>query len=437
MPIEDADRVHSKHGVKEESTITIFKWKIGIMKLLFIVGGGIAAIFILIAAVMMLMPPQIIDPTNISPVQPHVIDTPGINFEIITTSYNYRIIKMSYINNKTIDDIQKELLISMYPPDSPYYVQRQSIQYDSNIKRFNNQYNTIYIYTGTDNAFHMSYSEPIYQECVDFIDGDWEIHVDKKSKNIYTYKFNIINSKTFIVENGNIINILLQSGSGGSTYFIYSGIYKERLSITKPTRLLGVNNPIIDAGGVGPDITLHSNNNVITGLTLTNSGNKESYDGGIVIGSESTGNLISKNTIYKTIYGIWMYKSSENTITNNTIRDNDKIGIMLLESRSNIITSNNIYNNIDGIHLDSKSALNTIRENNVHDNKVYGVIIDDYKLINNICEYNTYVNNKMSCSDSADRTTVPTQVGTSSQSPTPTTTDDWSSCENNPKCYQS
>jgi parallel beta-helix repeat protein len=396
-------------------------------------GVGLAAIFILIAGYLMMIEQQpVIQNPNITQ-SPLITDNTGINFEIISTPYNYKIIKMSYINNKTITDIQLELLLSMYPPDSPYYVKRQSIQ-NENVKKFNNEYNTIYIYTGIDNAFHLKYTMPEYSECVDFINGKWEIHVDKKSKNMYTYKFNIEGSKTVMVEENDLFNVLLQSGSPGTTYFISPGLYKERLIISKTSRLIGIGNPVIDAGGAGPDIILSSKNNTIYGLTLINSGNKETYDGGIVITPESNGNRISNNTIYKTIYGIWMYKSSGNIITNNTIRDNDKSGILLLGSRSNIILNNNLYNNINGIKLDILSTYNTIRENNVHNNKEYGIIIDSYKTTNNICEYNIVSSNKMSCSDSVDRTSTPTYTTTVPQT---LEEDDWGDCEGNPKCYQS
>lgn len=437
MPIEDADKVHFKRG-KEEVTIKIFKYRVGFMKLLTIGGVGLAAVFILIAGyLMMTEQPVVQNSTNVT-IAPLITDNTGINFEIVSTPYNYKVIKMSYINNKTISDLKTELLISMYPPDSPYYVKRQSIQ-NMGVKRFNNEYNTIYVYTGIDNAFHLSYTMPDYSECVDFINGNWEIHVDKKSKNMYTYKFTIEGSKTVMVEQDDLFNVLLQSGSVGSTYFIEPGVYKERLIISKQSRLIGMNGPVIDAGGVGPDITLNSKNNTIYGLTLTNSGNKDTYDGGIVITSDSTGNIISNNTIYQTVYGIWMFKSSGNIITNNTIRSNDKSGILLLGSKSNTILMNNLYNNINGIKLDASSTFNIIRENSVHNNKEYGIIIDSYKTTSNTCEYNIVSGNKMSCSDSVDRTQTPSYqqtTGSTTTYPTPIE-DDWGDCEGNPKCYQS
>lgn len=56
MPIEDADRVHSRRGA-DKATIKFFNYEIGFMKLMTIVGVGIAGLFILIAVVMMMNPP--------------------------------------------------------------------------------------------------------------------------------------------------------------------------------------------------------------------------------------------------------------------------------------------------------------------------------------------------------------------------------------------
>lgn len=304
---------------------------------------------------------------------------------------------------------------------------------------FNDQYNEIYIYTGLDNAFHLSYKIPTYSECTDFANGDWGVNMDDNitKKNMYKFKFNIINSKTFVIESGSQINETLKSSQDYSTFFVYSGTYKERISIIRPVRLIGINNPIVDAGGLGPDITLHAANNYISGLSLMNSGDKEFLDGGIVIMPGSTGNNITKNTIYQTVYGIWIYESNSNTITNNTLYNNDKSGIMLVGSSSNMITTNNIYNNADGIYADSNSNMNTIRENNVHDNVNYGIIIENYKALRNICEYNIAKNNKMSCSDSIDRTQNPVIQTTTTPKVTTSADDWWADCSGNPKCYQS
>lgn len=442
MPIEDADKVHSKRG-QEGAAITIFGKRIGFMKLMFGLGIGIAVIFLSAAAYYMMLPapvPPVVETPNVI-----VINDTKISFDIINTSYNYRIIKMSYAGNKPIPNIQAELLLSMYPPQSTHYVQRQSIA-NSNISSFDTKNNTLYIYTGVDNAFHMSNNMPKYSECVDFINGEWSLNVDNNitQMNMYNFKFTIADSKTYNIENGMRINESIQELPDRSTAFIYQGVYKERIALIKSIRLIGINSPLIDAGGFGSGISVYSNNNTISGLIVVNSGNREeTANGGIVVMSSSSGNTIIKNEIYRTLYGIVLYKSPLNIVTNNTIHDNDKYGIFLFGSSSNILTNNSIYLNIDGIRVNSESNYNMIHDNNVHDNDDYGIIIDNYKNLGNICEYNIYKNNKMSCSDAIDRdqqVTTNISGGVITPKITPTTnynTDGWEDCKNNPKCYQS
>lgn len=437
MPIEDADKVHSRRGGKDEAIITIFGHPISFMKLMIIIGVSVASIFMIIAGILIMFPAPL--PPPVVQVTPLIVTDPLITFNVINTNYNYRVIKLTYGGNKAISNLPAEISLSLYPPLSPHYVQRQVIQNDNNILAFNSQYNTIYIYTGIDNAFHMSYTIPKYSDCVDFINGNWNLVIDGKTHNIYKFKFDIDNSNTIIIENGMFINEYIKNTSDYSTFFIYSGIYKEKILLTKPIRLIGVTNPVIDAGGSGAAITIQSNNNVLSGLTIINSGNKEFSDGGIVIMPGSAGNIITKNTIYKTLHGIWLYQSGTNTITNNIIRDNDKNGILLTSSSSNTIITNTIYNNINGIYADLRSDLNTIRENNFYNNKNYGVIIENYPTLNNTCEYNTYRNNTMLCSDSIDRDQIPA-INNITVTPVKTisTTDDWwADCKGNPKCYQS
>ena len=388
---------------------------------------------------MIMFPPP---PPPVVPViqTPAVATDPLITFNIINTNYNYHIIKLTYSGNKPISNLPAEISFSLSPPASLHYVQRQVIKNEENMMMFNSQYNTIYIYTGIDNAFHMSYTIPKYSDCVDFVNGNWNLVVDGRTHNMYQFKFTIDNSTTSVIENGMSINKFLQTAPDYSTLFIYSGIYKERLPIMRPVRLIGMAAPVIDAGGSGAVITVYSSNNVLSGLTLTNSGNKDA-DGGIIIVPGSMGNIITKNTIYKTFHGIWLYQSGLNTIANNTIRDNDRNGIILTGASSNTIVANTLYNNINGIYADAKSDLNIIRENTLYNNKNYGIIIENYPSLNNTCEYNTYRNNTMLCSNAVDRDQQPTQPVTGTVTITPVKTipaseDWWTDCKGDPKCYQ-
>jgi parallel beta-helix repeat protein len=417
MPIEDADRVHSRGN--ENTIFSIFGFKITMMKLLLIVGGGIGGIFLIAAAVLMMTPTPI--DVNIAPtLTPIPVPPTNMSFEIIQNKYNYSIVQITYDGTQLIRDLRTELLLSVDPPQSNQYVKRQSIVIENVTMVNNSNLNKLYVYTGTDNAFHISYIIPKYEDCVDFIEGDWVLNVDngKTHTNLYQFKYSIISSKTQIIDSNTMrINDVITNTPDYSTIFIYYNIYKERLNITKPLRIIGMNNPIIDAGGYGSGIIAHSSNNTISGLIILNSGIKHLYDGGIVL-----------------------LNSNSNTINNNKIYSNDNSGITLVSSSLNSITNNILYNNLYGIYADSQSDVNTIRENTLYSNTQYGIIIDNYNNLNNICEYNNYNIDKMSCSNSINRDVTPIRTSqpqiTSTNSVTTEETN-WNNCQGNPKCYQS
>ena len=98
-----------------------------------------------------------------------------------------------------------------------------------------------------------------------------------------------------------------------------------------------------------------SSDNTITDNTCNNNTNN-----GISLYSSSN-NTVTGNTCNNNYYGIYLYSSSNNTITGNTCNNNNNNdGISLYASSSNnTITGNTCNNNNYGIHLDSSSN-NTI-----------------------------------------------------------------------------
>ncbi len=78
---------------------------------------------------------------------------------------------------------------------------------------------------------------------------------------------------------------------------------------------------------------------------------------------ESSNNTISKNNITQNIYGIWLDYSLNNAISGNNVKDND-YGIYLHESSNNIISGNNMTDNGAGIYL-NWSSNNIISGNNM------------------------------------------------------------------------
>ena len=102
------------------------------------------------------------------------------------------------------------------------------------------------------------------------------------------------------------------------------------------------------------------------------------------------GDKTTYDSIYN--YGIFLYSSSNNTITGNTF-SNNSYGVFLYSSSYNTITGNTCNNNADsGIYLDSSSNNNTVTGNACTNNS-YGIYLyssSDNTVTGNACTNNSY-----------------------------------------------
>ena len=97
---------------------------------------------------------------------------------------------------------------------------------------------------------------------------------------------------------------------------------------------------------------------------------------GIVLYQRSNGNTVEGNTSYGNGFeGINLNESSENAITGNTVYGNAKAGIGVGQKSNNNTISGNLAhtNQEDGIALYSGATDNVVKQNEVRDNKRYGV----------------------------------------------------------------
>ncbi len=156
----------------------------------------------------------------------------------------------------------------------------------------------------------------------------------------------------------------------GATIIVKAGTYYENVVVTKSISLRGESsgNTIIDGGG-GTSLVVYVDNvdNVeISGFKIQNG-----YDGiylynssdvtvsgntitncsfrGIIL-SVSSSNTISGNTLTSNYDGIELYKSSHVTVSENTIK-NSRFGIAMSRSPSNTFSENTLTNNTDGIYI--------------------------------------------------------------------------------------
>ena len=158
----------------------------------------------------------------------------------------------------------------------------------------------------------------------------------------------------------------------GNTYTFTANIYNYSIVIQKSGITLDGNNYKLQADGTSIGINLTS----ITGVTIKRI-QIINFAYGIYL-FDSTTNTITNNTITNnTISGIALYYSSSNTISSNTISYNRE-GLYLFESPSCTLQNNTITNNDNGLML-IQSGNCTLTQNNLTAN-IYNFGIDGLSL---------------------------------------------------------
>ena len=139
-------------------------------------------------------------------------------------------------------------------------------------------------------------------------------------------------------------------------------------------------------------------------------------------------NNISSNTVaFNSKQGIYIYFSEYNTISNNTIFNNTEHGIHLRYGNFCKITRNYVFNNTDGgiylifvdesevinnsldensygIYLYSHCDKNNISINEISKNKLYGMLLGDNDVNDNVIYNNSFIENTINALDSGINT---------------------------------
>jgi parallel beta-helix repeat protein len=185
----------------------------------------------------------------------------------------------------------------------------------------------------------------------------------------------------------------INDASAGDIVFVYNGTYFENIRVTKSIFLIGddKNTTIIDGSLNGSAIITLTDEVTIQNFTIQNSdeigievksnytkilGNdiKNNNWAGVriegVLNKKRHDNFISGNTITNNnSWGIYLWFTTQNTITKNVISYNKRNGIEGILSDFTTITENKIFNNQgQGIYLWGNSDDNTIFANTIKDN---------------------------------------------------------------------
>jgi parallel beta-helix repeat protein len=179
----------------------------------------------------------------------------------------------------------------------------------------------------------------------------------------------------------------ISAANKGDTIYVYSGTYVEHLIMSKSLRLIGENKntTIIDGNGNGDVIILIADDVSISGFTIQHSGSGVLVDAGIEVysdGNTIVGNTIAQNGEYG--LGVFLNRSSHNTIKNNTLYACGLEGVFLVESNHNLIENNEIFHTGHCSIVLSRSSYNTIVHNDMYENHDAAVSLWPYSTYNEI-----------------------------------------------------
>ena len=138
------------------------------------------------------------------------------------------------------------------------------------------------------------------------------------------------------------ITAALNVANDGDTIYVYSGTYYENIVITKKISLIGENpkTTIIDGRNMGNVVHILSDNVLISGFTLTNSG-WEDDEAGIMINGDYC--LIFDCLILNNNRGIYGEYADHNIITNCSVSDSKWL--------SNIAFYHSNYNHLENLDV--------------------------------------------------------------------------------------
>jgi nitrous oxidase accessory protein len=230
-------------------------------------------------------------------------------------------------------------------------------------------------------------------------------------KNLFLFMLTMIISLTICAHSATLtvgdspkgyesIQEAINSANEGDEILVYPGTYYENIIVDKRLDLIGLKNPVIDAGGdyaKGPGVTILAEGILMEGFTIRNSTNtagdplsgagvlvrsnnsiikgnilENNYRSGIKVLS-GYNNTISNNSIHSNFEGILVADSHRNKIASNLLNSNNGAGISIMRSSDqNLITDNIIKNNSKGVLL-TDAGFNEINNNAIFENKVRNV----------------------------------------------------------------
>ncbi len=197
------------------------------------------------------------------------------------------------------------------------------------------------------------------------------------------------------------LNAALRLAAPGDHLRIQAGVYRERLTITKPLTLSVVtgaeNKVMIDGGGKGRVVDIQAPDVTLRGLTLRGSGDDiEQVDACVYIHNDAHRTQLLNNTMTQCLFGVWVNGANDTMIVGNTIRGLSKPmysdrgnGINLWQVRNTRVERNVISEVRDGIYL-SVSTDSRVTGNLLHHLRfgIHYMYNDQNQIIGNVACHN-------------------------------------------------
>jgi len=162
----------------------------------------------------------------------------------------------------------------------------------------------------------------------------------------------------------------IRNAAPGDTIEIGAGVYRERLHIDRPIRLVGVDSPLIDGEGVGDLIVVTAPDVEIRGFVLRNSGTSLDREHCAIRLLAPRAKVID-NRIEEVLFGIDLKQSPGSVVRGNSIggkaldiaRRGD--GLRLWRSDEVVVEDNEFHGGRDAILWYSRGVV--LRRNRAHD----------------------------------------------------------------------
>lgn len=182
----------------------------------------------------------------------------------------------------------------------------------------------------------------------------------------------------------------------GDQYTFMDNIY-DSIAVERNNTILDGAGYTVQGAGTGTGITLSSRSNVTVKNAIV-----IGFNYGIYL-DYTQGSGVFCNLFMSDMYsspprimyhGIWLYSSSNNKLSNNTIEYTTSRGILLVSSHNNTLLDNTQAYSENGIYLTAGSKDNTVSGNIVQFNNRYGMLLDGFSsgntLSENTAEFNSY-----------------------------------------------